>query len=69
MDQGVIRSLKGKFCRKIIQGLIRAVDMKKKFPKTSVLDAIQILISSWSKYLRQPSKIVLERSEFWKNLQ
>ena len=49
MDQGVIHSLKAKYCKKIIQRLIRAVDMKKTFPKTSVLDAIQLLISAWSK--------------------
>ena len=41
MDQGVIRSLKAKYCKKIIQRLIRAVAMKKTFPKASVLDAMQ----------------------------
>ena len=48
MDQGVIRSLKAKYCKKIIQRLIRAVDLKKKFPKTSVLDALQWLTSASS---------------------
>ena len=43
MDQGVIRSLKAKYRRKILQRLIRAVDMKKAFPETSVLDAMQLL--------------------------
>ena len=33
IDQGVIRSLKAKYCKKIIQRLLRAVDMKKRFPK------------------------------------
>ena len=41
MDQGVIRSLKAKDRKKIIQRLIRAVDMKKPFPKTSILDAMR----------------------------
>ena len=48
MDQGVIRSLKAKYRKKIIRRLIRAVDTKKAFPKTSILDAMQLLQSSWS---------------------
>ena len=48
MDQGVIRSLKVKYHRKIIKRLIRAVDMKKKLPQTSILDAMQLLQSAWS---------------------
>ena len=41
MDQGAIRSLKAKYCRKIIKRLFRAVDMKKKPSQTSVLDAMR----------------------------
>ena len=48
MDQGVIRSLKAKYRRKIIKRLIRAVDMKKKLPQTSIFDAMQLLQSTWS---------------------
>ena len=48
MDQGVIRSLKAKCHRKIIKRLIRAVDMKKKLPQKSMLDAMQLLQSAWS---------------------
>ena len=48
MDQGVIRSLKAKYRRKIIKRLIRAVDMKKKLPQTSIFDALQLLQSAWS---------------------
>ena len=48
MDQGVIRSLKAKYRRKIIRRLTKAVDTKKAFPKTSILDAMQLLQSSWS---------------------
>ena len=43
MNQGVIRSLKAKYRKKIIQRLIRSVNMKKTFPKTSILDAMQLL--------------------------
>ena len=46
MDQGVIRSLKAKYHRRIIKRLIRAVDMKKKLPQTSILDAMQLLQSA-----------------------
>ena len=48
MDQGVIRSLKANYRRKIIKRLIRAVDMKKKLPQTSILAAMQLLQSAWS---------------------
>ena len=49
MGQGVIRSVKAKYRRNIIQRLIRAVDMKKAFLKPSILDSIQLLQSPWSK--------------------
>ena len=48
IGQGVIRSLKAKYHRKIIKRLIRAVDMKKKLPQTSILDAMQFLQHAWS---------------------
>ena len=48
MNQGVIRSLKTKYRRKTIKRLIRAVDMKKKLPQTSIFDAMQLLQSAWS---------------------
>ena len=49
MIQGVIHPPKSKYRRKIIQRLIRAVDMKKKtFPKISYLDALQLLQSARS---------------------
>ena len=47
MKQGVIRSLKTKYRRKIIQSLIKAADMKKTFLETSILDAMQLLQSAW----------------------
>lgn len=48
MDQGVIRSLKAKYRKKIIQRFIRAVDTKKALPKTSILNAMQLLTSAWN---------------------
>ena len=48
MEQGVIRSLKSEYRKKIIERLVRAVGMKKTFPKTSILDAMQLLTSAWS---------------------
>ena len=49
MDQGVIRLLKAKYHKKkIIQRLIRTVEMKKTLPKTTILDAMQLLTSAWS---------------------
>ena len=48
MEQGVIRSLKSEYLKKIIERLVRAVGMKKTFPKTSILDAMQLLTSAWS---------------------
>ena len=48
MDQSVIRSPKAKDRRKIIKRLIRAVDMKKELPQTSILDAMQLLQSALS---------------------
>ena len=62
MDQGVIRSLKAKYCRKIIKRLIRAVDMKKKLPQTSVLDAMQLLQSAWSEVLELTIKNYFRKS-------
>ena len=46
MDQGVIRSLKAKYV--FVQKYSKAVDQPKFLPKTSILDAIDILAASWS---------------------
>ena len=62
MDQGVIRSLKAKYHRKIIKRLIRAVDMKKKLPQTSILDAMQLLQSAWSEVLELTVKNSFRKS-------
>ena len=57
MGRGVIRSLKAKYHRKIIKRLIRAVDMKKKLPQTSILDAMQLLQYDWS----ETSKLTIKK--------
>eukprot|EP00794_Sanderia_malayensis_P002838 gene2838-3281_t len=56
MDQGVIRSLKAIYRRKIIQRIVRAVDAKKGIPKTSILDAMQLLRLSWAEVTEQTIK-------------
>ena len=48
MDQGVIRSLKAIYRKKIIQRIIREVDAGKRIPNVSMLDAMQLLKSAWS---------------------
>ena len=48
MDQGVIRSVKAIYRKKIIQRIIREVDAGKGIPKISMLDAMQLLQSAWS---------------------
>ena len=62
MDQGVIRSLKAKYHRRIIKRLIQAVDMKKKLPQTSILDAMQLLQSAWSEVLELTVKNCFRKS-------
>ena len=47
MDQGVIRSLKAPYLRRVVRRLCRALDKTKKLPKISILQAMKILVSSW----------------------
>ena len=63
MDQGVIRSLKARYCRKIIKRLIRAEDMKTKLPQTSILDVMQLLQSAWSEVSELIIKNCFRKSE------
>lgn len=56
MDQGFIRSLKAHYQKNISWRIIRAVDARKPFPKTSILDAMQLLQSSWSQVLEATIK-------------
>eukprot|EP00794_Sanderia_malayensis_P015050 gene15050-16603_t len=62
MDQGVIRSLKAIYRRKIIQRIVRAVDAKKGIPKTSILDAMQLLRLSWAEVTEKTIKSCFKKA-------
>ena len=47
MDQGVIRSLKAHYRGRVVRRLCRALHKTKTLPKISILQAMQILVSSW----------------------
>ena len=46
MDPGVNRSLKEKYCSRLIQMIIKAIDFLKDIPKVSILDAMKLLTFS-----------------------
>ena len=48
MDQGVIRSLMCKYHTRIIQKYITAIDNEKQIPNISMLEAMKMLVHSWS---------------------
>ena len=48
MDQGVIRSLKAHYRRRIVRLCIKAVDKNEPLPKISILQAMKDLVSSWN---------------------
>ena len=48
MDQGVIRSLKSHYRKKVVRLCIKAVESNKPFPKISILQAMKHLVSSWN---------------------
>ena len=41
MDQGIIRSLKAKYRKNVVQKIIQSVEKKKTFPKISLLQGMQ----------------------------
>ena len=47
MNQGVIRSLKAHYCRRVVRRLCRTLDKKKTLPKLSILQGMKILVFSW----------------------
>ena len=47
MDQGIIRSLKAQYRTKVIRKYIAVVDAKKPLPKSTVLDAMTMLVAAW----------------------
>ena len=48
MDQGVIRSLKAHYRKKVVRLCIKAVESNKPLPKISILQAMKHLASSWN---------------------
>ena len=48
MDQVVIRSLKCKYRTRIIKTIINAIDNGKQMPSISILEAMKMLVHSWS---------------------
>ena len=48
MDQGVIRSLKCKYCTHIIKTIINAIDNGKQMPSISILEAMKMLVHPWT---------------------
>ena len=46
MNQGVIRSLKAHYRGRVVRRLCRALDKMKTLPKTSIFQAMKILVSS-----------------------
>ena len=47
MDQGVIKSLKSKYRRKIVREFIRSLDAGYGIPKISIVSAMRMLVSAW----------------------
>ena len=48
MDQGVVRSLKAHYRKKVVRLCIKAVESNKPLPKISILQAMKHLVSSWN---------------------
>ena len=53
MDQGVIRSLKAHYRKKVVRLCIRAVESNKPLPKISIFQAMKHLVSSWNAVLKE----------------
>ena len=53
MDQDVIRSLKAKYRKNVVWEIIQSVEEKKTFPKISLLQGMQMLVSAWDAILTQ----------------
>ena len=48
LDQGVIRSLKTKYCKNIVPKIIRSLVKNKALPTNSILNGMQMLVSAWN---------------------
>ena len=47
MDQGVIHSLKAKYRKNVVRKIIRSLEKNKTLPKISMLQGMQMLVSTW----------------------
>ena len=48
MDQGVIRSLKAKYRKNMVQKIIRSLEKNNALSEVLISNAIQILVSAWN---------------------
>ena len=51
MDQGGINSMKAKYCKNVVRKIIQSVEKKKTLPKISLLQGMQMLVSTWDALL------------------
>ena len=48
IDQGIIRSLKAKYCKNMVRKIIRNLEKNKALPAISILNGMQMLVSAWN---------------------
>ena len=48
MDQDILRSLKAKYHKDIVQKIIRSLEKNNALPEVSILKAMQMLVSAWN---------------------
>ena len=48
MDQGVIRLMKAKYCKNMVQKFIKSLQKNNALPEVSILKAMQMLVSAWN---------------------
>ena len=51
MDQGGINSIKAKYCKNVVRKIIQSVEKKKTLSKISLLQGMQMLVSTWDALL------------------
>ena len=62
MDQGVIRSLKAQYRKKVVRLCIKGVESNKPYPKISILQAMKHLVSSWNAVSKETVVTCLKKS-------
>ena len=62
MDQGVIQSLKAKYCSRMTQQIIKAIDANKSIPTVNVLDAMKMLTVCWEEVTEETVKKCFTKS-------